>query len=405
MSVTLALVNQKGGCGKTTSAIHLAAALAVAGHRVLLVDFDPQGHATLGLGQQAPETGRVLADLLRAPGGPPPGAIAEVAMEVREGLYLVPGTLGLAGLEVELSGCGQPEQRLKRVLQESGQWDVVVIDCPPNLGFLTLNALSACDDVVIPFDCSPFAIQAVGRVGQTLETLGEMTGHRPETWYLPVMVAARDRLGRAVVEQMRARYSGQVLAPGVRRSVVFPQAAAVGRTVSEYRPRCPAAMDYPDLAQRLVDRWRRDRRFEADFSGLIRRGQELVFTHRHLPPCEVRLAGEFNDWVPDGGVRLIEGADRWEKRLTLPPGRYEYKFILRDRWMVDPVNPDRVPNSQGTLNSVIEVVPETASPSAARARPPASRPWPEAERVHRGSRRSAEQRAPMIRRHFRPSSR
>ncbi|MDQ7007858.1 MAG: AAA family ATPase [Acidobacteriota bacterium] len=406
MSVTLALVNQKGGCGKTTSAIHLAAAFAAADCRVLLVDLDPQGHATLGLGQAPPDEGRVLADLLRSPGTPREGAVDEIAVEARDGLFLVPSTLGLAGLEVELAGREQPEQRLAAVLSRGRRrWDLVVIDCPPNLGLLTLNALAASRQVVIPFEASPFALQGVERAEQTLEALKDLTGHRLESWYLPTLTAARDRLGRAVIAEMLAGHPGWVLAPGIRRSVVFPQAASVGKTVMEYRPKCRAAMDYPRVAERLLGEWRKAGWLEEDdFTGLVQRGGDLVFSHRRLPPVQVRLAGDFNDWVPDGGVRLVQVEGGWEKRLTVPPGRYEYKFILAGRWSIDSANPVEVPNPRGTTNSVIVVTPVAREPVRG-VRVPAGPSTPEAAKVRQASLLSARQRARMVRRHFRPSTR
>ena len=358
MGVSLALVNQKGGCGKTTSAIHLAAAFAGAGYRVMVVDLDPQGHATMGLGIELPGEGPTLADLLLHPGDLAPQAVHRAAVQARPGLDLLPASLGLAKVEAQASCAEERERRLGFVLREiHGAWDVFVIDCPPNLGLLTINALMASRQVLIPFESSPFAVQGAERVEATLGMICEMTGHQVQSRWLPTMLAPRDRYGTQLLAGLREERPGLVVGRGIRRSVVFARAAAEGKTVPEYAPRCAVAGDYPAVAELLIEEWNRARWLEhTSFEGLQAGPGEVAFQHPLLPPEQVKLAGDFNRWIPDQDVVLEENEDgSWTKRLEVPPGRYEYKFILRGEWSIDPWNPWEVPNSQGTTNSVIEI--------------------------------------------------
>ncbi len=374
MGVILALANQKGGCGKTTSAIHLAAAYARRDLRVLLIDLDPQGHATLGLGVEPADALPTLSDALSHTPLSGVGAGLELAIQAaRPGLDLVPANLGLAGLELRLATVPGREERLAEHLAEVADgWDVVLLDSPPNLGLLTINALVAAGQVVVPVEPSSFALQGLERVLETIRAVEEHTGHRVTTRVLPTMVSTRDAHGLELIDRLQSARPGMVLPTRIRRSVLFPRAASAGKTVGELSAHCPGWQDYVDAADAIADAWRAEiSAGRPRFLGLRVVDGGVEFTHPDLEPDDVRLAGEFNGWVADHGVELHDrGVRGWTKRARLAPGRYEYKFILRNEWVPDPANPRRAQTAMGAVNSVIDVPsPRGLRPAHATARP------------------------------------
>lgn len=367
MGVILALVNQKGGCGKTTTAIHLAAALARRDVRVLLVDMDPQGHASMGLGVEPavdrPSISEILTHTPLTGVGP---GLEQAIQAARPGLDIIPGNLGLAGLESRLATVPGREERLAEHLSEIGEgWDVVLIDSPPNLGLLTINALVAAGEALIPLEPSPFTVQGIERLLETIKVVQDHTGHQINPRVLPTMVSSRDPYALELIDRLNDSHPGLLLPVRIRRSVLFPRAASVGKTVGELSSQAPAWKDYmetADFLSRAFERAMAEGRMR--FMGLRVVPGGVEYTHPDLEPGDVLLAGEFNNWVPDHGVELRDrGATGWSKFLRLAPGRYQYKFIVRGEWLPDPVNPRRASNSVGTENSVVDV-PVSPSPRA-----------------------------------------
>lgn len=376
MGVIIAIASQKGGCGKTTTAVHLGQALAARGERVLLIDLDPQGHAGDSLGaipdEDSPPLAEVLAHSPLTGVGP---RLDQCLIASRPGLDVVPSTLALGTLETRLAPIPGREERLAEHLGEFVQgWDVILIDTPPNLGLLTVNALVAASECLVPLPPSPFALQGAERLLETLDMIEAMIEHEVTTRFLPVMAPVRDRYAAEIRRQARQRWDDRVLEVSIRRSVLFARAAARGRTAGELDPRSKAWLDYVEAASRLADTWNRSLAASPTrFSGLRVVPDGVCFSHSELRPEEIQLAGDFNGWRPDAGVQLKTlGRRGWLKFLHVPPGKYEYKFLIRDRWSPDPINPRQVFSPLGTENSVIEVPP--ARPPEDRSQPPAARP-------------------------------
>lgn len=373
MANILALVNQKGGCGKTTTAIHLAAAFARRGMRCLLIDLDPQSHAAMGLGVEIPAEKPTLSEVLSRTALTGAGPDLDQAIVcARPGIHLVPANLGLAALEARLANVPGREERLSEHLaQIVDDWDVALIDSPPNLGLLTVNALVAADEALIPFEPATFALQGVERVLATIELVANQTEHRVTPRALPTMVPTHDLFASSLVHEFRDQHPGLVLPSRVRRSSLFPRAAAQGKSLGEVFPRAAAWRDYRNVADILARGWAESRPVTARFTGLRVVGQGVAFSHPELLPEDIQLAGSFNDWVPDRGVELRQLSNGgWMKFAVVPPGSYEYKFVVRGDWCNDPENPVCVPNDLGGTNSLIEVVP-TPAVRAAEARKPA----------------------------------
>lgn len=258
-------MNQKGGVGKTTTTVNLAAAIAQAGFRTLVIDLDPQAHATLGLGLDAAE-GRSIYDLLHDPAD----AIS-VAREVAPNLRALPSHTDLAATETELAPEEDRLDRLKRVIAAfNGKVDFVLIDCPPSLGLLTLNALNASDEVLIPMQAHFLALQGVGKLLETVRLLA--TGPQainPKLRVSGVVLCMHDAASthtREVVADLDAFFEGarsndvpwkdaRVFRPAIRRNIKLAESPSFGKTIFDYAPQASGAEDYRALAEAfLADR-------------------------------------------------------------------------------------------------------------------------------------------------------
>jgi chromosome partitioning protein len=248
MARVVALANQKGGVAKTTSTLALAAAMAELGRRVLAVDLDAQGALTYSLGVDPDSLDETVNDVLirRLP-------IEKVTIE-RE-VMLVPSNIDLAGAEAILLAKTGREYALQRALRDIDRdYDYVFIDCPPSLGILTINGLTAAHEVLIPLQCEALSHRGVGQLLETLQDIRHFTN--PDlaiTGLLPTMFDGRSRHAREVLADVGRRYAVRVLEPPVRKSIRFAEAAQAGRSILSYAPTHPGADAYRAVA-RILDR-------------------------------------------------------------------------------------------------------------------------------------------------------
>jgi len=247
-----ACTNQKGGVGKTTTVINLAAYLALSGTRTLVIDLDPQGNATSGLGVDRRSLERSAYDALvdRAP-------IGELVVGTAiDALDLVPSTLALSGAEVELVGVTARERRLAASLAElDGVYDRVLIDCPPSLGLLTVNALTAADGVLIPIQTEYYALEGLSQLVNTIRRVREGLNPRLELdGVLLTMYDARTRLSAQVADEVRRHMNGTVYETVVPRSVRLSEAPSHGLPIALYDPASRGATAYRELAGEVVAR-------------------------------------------------------------------------------------------------------------------------------------------------------
>ncbi len=245
----LSVMNQKGGCGKTTTAINLSACVAERGVQVLLIDFDPQAHATLGLSRaDGPALREAVHELLRAPAD-----LGSIAVEVRSNLHLAPAGDALMALEIELASSADGEDRLRQCLDRtSKRWDLVVVDCPPSYGALTRAALKASDTILIPVEVGFFSLNGVGSFLRTIRR------HRPE-WLgqkkIRAVVTLFDRqtsFAREVHEEIRAFFGEALYSSVIHRNVRLKESTSYGLPVVDYDRRARGAEDYRALAGEVV---------------------------------------------------------------------------------------------------------------------------------------------------------
>jgi chromosome partitioning protein len=246
----IAVANQKGGVGKTTTAINVATALAATGKHVLVVDIDPQGNASTGLGIDRVRRSRTSYDLLLGDTD-----LSEAAVQTRiPNLSIIPSTVDLTGAEIELIGVEKRMHRLDAAL-ESSRHDFVVIDCPPSLGLLTLNALAAADSLLVPLQCEFFALEGLTQLLNTVERVrATLNPHLSILGVVLTMFDRRNRLSEQVAADVRACLGAQVFETVIPRNVRLSEAPSHGLPALLYDHQCAGSTAYIALARELLTR-------------------------------------------------------------------------------------------------------------------------------------------------------
>ncbi|HET6164749.1 MAG TPA: ParA family protein [Planctomycetota bacterium] len=252
---TIALMNQKGGVGKTTTTCNLGAALAIQGRRVLLIDLDPQAHLSLHLDHDVHSTKPTIGDVL-VDGMALEAAIAPTGAER---VSLVPSHIDLASAELELAGEIGRETVLRSALAtlaERDAYDVVLIDCPPSLGLLSLNGLCASDEVLIPLQAEFFALHGISRLTEVMQKLRTRLKNGPELLGIVLCrMQTTTRLAREVEQEARTHFGARVFQTTIRQNVRLAEASSHGRTVFQYDATSQGAKDYEALAREVLAIW------------------------------------------------------------------------------------------------------------------------------------------------------
>jgi chromosome partitioning protein len=250
----VAICNQKGGVGKTTTTINLGAALAEQGRRCLLVDFDPQGALSVGLGIQPHDIDMTVYNLLMERGVEARDVLFETGVE---GMDLLPSNIDLSAAEVQLVHEVAREQTLQRVLEPAlATYDVILIDCQPSLGLLTVNALTASDGVIVPLECEYFALRGVALLKTTIDKVRERLNPKLEIYgVLGTMYDGRTLHSREVMERLVQAWGDTVFHTVIRRTVKFSDATVAGEPITAYASSSTGADSYRQLAKEVLARW------------------------------------------------------------------------------------------------------------------------------------------------------
>ena len=344
----IAVVNQKGGCGKTTTVINLAAFLARAGRRTLVVDMDPQGHATLGFVRKADELPATIYDVFAARLDGRAASLRDVTLRVSEHLDLVPSNIRLSAVpELSSSVAGRERLLAQLVATERERYDYLIVDCPPAVGMLTFNALLACTEAIVPIEPGFFSLHGVAKLLETLDILARDANHVITPRALMTFYCGRTQFAREVREEIRHHLEGRCFQTLIRHSVKLAEAASHALPISEYCRHCVGFDDYAQLCAEVL---------EAEEWTLSPRvtDEGVVFSFDAPGAHRVQLAGDFNGWEVEG-CEMRPSGPRWKSILKLDPGRYRYRYVVDGEWKNDPLNADVEPAPFGGYNSVVVV--------------------------------------------------
>jgi len=405
---TIAVINQKGGCGKTTVSINLASALAEIGQRILLVDMDPQSHCAVGLAVPEEQIEQSIYDVLISKSRNEPIKLTEILWQISDRLELAPASIDLSAFEQQMTGISERECCLQNVLEEvKGEYDYAIIDCPPAVSLLTFNAIRAAADIIVPVETGYFALHGLSKQLETLTILCQRCNQQINVRVLASMYDLRTKMAREILAELRKNFDDKMFKAVVNFNTKIKEAASFGQPINEYDSASKGREDFRVLAEEIVASQSRQHRHElvnsladqlstisssadellktakpaikdlgpakteknqpitpntdvdaklSDYYGVSQINDAVVFVTLYPRASSVQLAGDFNNWQPtETMMQKVGNSGIWQTKLKLPAGKYRYRLVVDGQWQQDPYNELTELNPFGELNSVLKV--------------------------------------------------
>lgn len=413
---TIAVVNQKGGCGKTTVSINLASALAEMGYKTLLVDMDPQSHCAVGLAVPEDQIEQSIYDVLISTSRSEPVRLSEVLWQINDRLELAPASIDLSAFEQQMVGIAERECCLKNVLdQVNNEYDYAIVDCPPAVGLLTFNALRAASDAIVPVETGYFALHGLSKQLETLSILCKRCNRQVDVRVLASMYDIRTKMAREILAELRNHFADRMFKTIVNFNTKLKEAASLGQPITEYDPVSRGQMDFHSLAEEVIGSRPQEHRHDmvtslagqleaisttadellksakvpkteglpiqeiktpkaeepqktekpqktdtdiklTDYYGVSQINEAVVFVTLYPRAKDVQIAGDFNNWQPEKTpLHKVGTSGVWQTKLKIPAGKYRYRLVVDGHWQQDPYNEHTELNPFGGFNSIVEV--------------------------------------------------
>ena len=305
----IASANQKGGCGKTTTAINLSSSLAQKGKKVLLIDFDPQAHATMGLNVTSSDLDLSIYDVI-SPKRNTTVALDDILVPIKENFDLAPSNVVLSVVEQELTNLEGREDRLMTAINGmQATYDYIIIDCPPSIGHLCFNALRAAEEVIIPIDMSLFSLRGVAKLTEIIMMLKDKRNHAVKSRALITMYDARTRYSRVVLEKVQSKFGDNVFETVIRYNIRLRETVDYGLPVGDYDKHAIGHIDYENLADEVISEaatnaWQPDVRETA--GQMLQETEDLMETTANQDPEEFGLHTDQNAMYAEAGSNFSE---------------------------------------------------------------------------------------------------
>lgn len=352
-----AIANQKGGCGKTTTATNLAAALAINGKKTLLIDLDPQAHASLGLGVER-EIG--IYDCLSKI-SKNRCSLKDILVSIQPHLDLAPSNIMLSTIDQEFVDEIGRESRLSEILKDySSQYDFCLIDCPPNLGLLTVNAIRAANSLIIPVEASRFSVDGVKRLIEIINLVRERLGHPVDYRVLVNNFDSRLRHSFNILNKIKETFTSKVFNTIIHINVKVQEAQSEAQTIMTYDKYSRGAKDYYSLSREIISK--EDaivEKISVAMKKIVRKKTSeisaVTIEFSGKSATSVFVVGDFNNWVANDDSKLEPVDGVWKRKMDLKPGTYKYRLIVDGKWQEDPSNSNMERNPFGEFDSLLLV--------------------------------------------------